>query len=409
MPVRTEDLAGPQAAALTTLENTRLPRRLDLARLDLDETAELVRQALDLTEAAPRFSARLYAETEGNPFFVIEALRGLMDEGLLRRNAGGVWSTPWDEATQDYAELPLPGGVVQSIQRRLDRLPTPLAEALGLAAVLGRGVAFDLWQKVAGWPEGDLLAAGDTELWKSDGTKAGTVRVKDIQPGSGSSMPNALAAMNGMLYFNADDGTNGRELWKSGGSEAGTVLVKDINPAGDSWPVDLFAIGSTLFFGADDGSSGSELWTLVPGSGGTCTTPLPIACGSQVSGDTSGYANNHDAYQCSSWNQTGPEIIYNFTLAAGSHYTVTATLDNLFTDQDVFLLAAGGCDAGQCLADSSYGDSRAVAENVPPGTYYVAVDGCDGAAGTFTLDLVCTPSSSGASYFVYLPLATKNH
>lgn len=159
--LRTEDLTGQQAAALNALENTRLPRRLDLARLDRDETGELVRQALDLEQAAPRFSTRLYAETEGNPFFLIETLRGLMDEGLLRRDAGGAWSTPWDEATQDYAELPLPTGVAQSIQRRLSRLPVPLAEALSLAAIIGREVVFDLWQQAANQPERELLAAGD--------------------------------------------------------------------------------------------------------------------------------------------------------------------------------------------------------------------------------------------------------
>src|SRR5262245_1794554 len=52
------------------------------------------------------------------------------------------------------------------------------------------------------------------ELYKSDGTAAGTVLVKDILPGSASLEPNQLTNVNGTLFFTANDGTTGRELWK---------------------------------------------------------------------------------------------------------------------------------------------------------------------------------------------------
>ena len=68
----------------------------------------------------------------------------------------------------------------------------------------------------------------DYELWKSDGTAAGTVLVKDIYPGTTSSNPANLLAIGNILYFSASDPTNGQELWKSDGTTSGTVMVKDI-------------------------------------------------------------------------------------------------------------------------------------------------------------------------------------
>ena len=104
------------------------------------------------------------------------------------------------------------------------------------------------------------------ELWKSDGTTAGTVRVKDISPGTGSAFgpfyrEGYLTVAGGMLYFAADNPSTGLELWKSDGTDAGTQLVRDIRTgSSDSNPTDLTNIGGTLYFEANDGTSGSALW-----------------------------------------------------------------------------------------------------------------------------------------------------
>ncbi len=103
------------------------------------------------------------------------------------------------------------------------------------------------------------------ELWKSDGTATGTVLVKDIVAGSGSSNPEQLTNVNGKLFFTAETSATGRELWKSDGTAAGTVLVKDIKPGtgyGISFLLnDLFVnVNGTLFFTADNGVNGRELW-----------------------------------------------------------------------------------------------------------------------------------------------------
>ncbi len=107
------------------------------------------------------------------------------------------------------------------------------------------------------------------ELWKSDGTSAGTVMVKDIHPGTTYYGPGFLANVNGTLFFQANDGTNGYELWKSDGTSAGTVMVKDVNPSADSYPQGLIDVNGTLFFRATDGTNGYELWTSDGSSAGT--------------------------------------------------------------------------------------------------------------------------------------------
>jgi ELWxxDGT repeat protein len=99
------------------------------------------------------------------------------------------------------------------------------------------------------------------ELFKSDGTPDGTVLVKDIWPGPNWSSPYHLVNYFGTLIFSAEDGTHGYELWKSDGTAEGTVMVKDINP-GSAWsfPESSTLVGNVIFFEADDGEHGVELW-----------------------------------------------------------------------------------------------------------------------------------------------------
>ena len=93
------------------------------------------------------------------------------------------------------------------------------------------------------------------ELWRSDGTDAGTYMVKDIEPGLAASfvyIPN-ITALNGKLYFSAATSTNGLEPWMSDGTESGTHLLKDIAP-GLAWsfPTEFVSLDNTVYFVTDD-------------------------------------------------------------------------------------------------------------------------------------------------------------
>ncbi len=107
--------------------------------------------------------------------------------------------------------------------------------------------------------EGGSPNAGE-ELWKSDGTAAGTVRVLDINPSGADSFPTNLRNVGGVLLFRANDGTHGAELWRSDGTAAGTFMVKDINPGAlGSGINEVGVMGGRLFFSAFSGVD-NELW-----------------------------------------------------------------------------------------------------------------------------------------------------
>lgn len=102
---------------------------------------------------------------------------------------------------------------------------------------------------------GDDLANGD-ELWRTDGTTAGTYMLRDINPGKNGSDPSGFTVFNGEVYFAADDGFRGRELWKTDGTSSGTVLVSDIKPGRTGTdPKDFIVYNNSLYFTALVGAS----------------------------------------------------------------------------------------------------------------------------------------------------------
>ena len=129
---------------------------------------------------------------------------------------------------------------------------------------------------------GILFAADDgvsgREPWYSDGTPEGTRRIADLNPASGAgSNPFAFTVVDGVGYFYADDGTYGWELWRTDGTAAGTSLVRDINPGSGrafwpSWDSDrrMIDAGGRVLFSADSGNGlGAQVWSSDGTSEGT--------------------------------------------------------------------------------------------------------------------------------------------
>lgn len=123
-----------------------------------------------------------------------------------------------------------------------------------------------------------------TELWASDGTRAGTRLVKDINPGRAASNPVVLkAAGSGVIFFLADDGA-GRTLWKSDGTPTGTSQVTGV-PAQVTadFPLMSGAVGwkGELYFVTPNPNTGSLMWAKTNGTGYTVLTQFNGTAGNK--------------------------------------------------------------------------------------------------------------------------------
>ncbi|TNF41743.1 MAG: T9SS type A sorting domain-containing protein, partial [Bacteroidetes bacterium] len=106
------------------------------------------------------------------------------------------------------------------------------------------------------------------EPWVSDGTPEGTYLLKDIFQGwkNGLKEPfygnaKCFVTRDNEFYFAANDSIHGYEIWRSDGTSAGTQLFADIEPGpGDSNPSDLILFKDALVFAAYDHYYGRELW-----------------------------------------------------------------------------------------------------------------------------------------------------
>jgi DNA-binding SARP family transcriptional activator len=128
----------PQGPARELLYSLRAAGacHLRLGALDLAPLLALVRRISGAPDAL-HFTRRLQQATGGNPFFVVETLRHWQALGLLVRGTDGAWHTPFDDATRDYRELPLPASVRDAVLARVQRqgmATRRLLEAAALAA-----------------------------------------------------------------------------------------------------------------------------------------------------------------------------------------------------------------------------------------------------------------------------------
>lgn len=126
------------------------------------------------------------------------------------------------------------------------------------------------------------------DIWKSDGTEAGTVLVKalpafnpfNFSSGVGwtsdKNLRRNFSVVGDVMYFMGWDAANGKELWRTDGTEAGTYMVKDIRPGtAASNPSSFISLGTDVYFFAAAVGFEQKLWKTDGTAAGTVQVPVP--------------------------------------------------------------------------------------------------------------------------------------
>src|SRR5829696_2091559 len=147
------DRTHPLAKSLVDWNRERLITRIALRRFNESETSDQL-SALLGENVSGEFAVAVHRETEGNPFFVEEVLKALIEKGSVRRESGH-----WRRCDMD--ELVIPQSVKEAIGHRLNRVSPGTNEVLRVCAILGKVFTFEELASAAEQNEDTLLDALD--------------------------------------------------------------------------------------------------------------------------------------------------------------------------------------------------------------------------------------------------------
>jgi len=147
------DRAHPLAKSLVDWNRERLVTRIILRRFSESETGDQLGALLG-EQVSGEFAVAVHRETEGNPFFVEEVLKALIERGSVRRESGR-----WRRCDMD--ELLIPQSVKEAIGNRLDRVSQNTNEVLRVSAILGKVFTFEDLAAAVELNEDSLLDALD--------------------------------------------------------------------------------------------------------------------------------------------------------------------------------------------------------------------------------------------------------
>ena len=141
------DRTHPLSAALAELRRVTTFNRVLLRGLNADEVRRML-ESIVRQDVPWGLAEAVHRQTEGNPLFVQEVVRHIVEEGLISREGG-----QWRAARDTPLEMSIPEGLRDVIGKRLSLLSPECNQLLSVASVIGREFALETLKTVAGISE----------------------------------------------------------------------------------------------------------------------------------------------------------------------------------------------------------------------------------------------------------------
>jgi DNA-binding SARP family transcriptional activator/tetratricopeptide (TPR) repeat protein len=152
--------ASPLAPLRTELRRQGVGHEVIVGALTPQDVLNLVTYLGGRGRVAEMLSEQLHHKTGGNPFFLLETMRGMFEAGSLRQEGGKIATAPGDAvgyAPRSEEQLPLTDSVQQAIRERLDRLDSGARQVLEAGAVLGYRFTLEMLQATSGRREEEVV------------------------------------------------------------------------------------------------------------------------------------------------------------------------------------------------------------------------------------------------------------
>lgn len=130
---------------------------ISLQPLSEPEVEQMVEAVFNRIVFPPSLIKMLYRETKGNPYFLVEMIRSLLDEGNINFR-DGVWRCA------EMESIPAPRSIIDALEARLSNLDQELLDLFAKAAVIGEEFTFELFAKITKMEEDELLENIDVAL-----------------------------------------------------------------------------------------------------------------------------------------------------------------------------------------------------------------------------------------------------